>query len=128
MGDFFCEIVRMWSALAITALFSSICVDASRLPYIVNGVEAEIGEFPWQASLQFLERHMCGAFLISKDWVVTAAHCVYYDAESFPDYFSILLGAHDKDTHQHGAYQKYSASKIIVHPDYTPELHQDLAT
>ncbi|MPD01698.1 Serine protease 48 [Portunus trituberculatus] len=47
---------------------------------IVGGEEASFGEFPWQVSLRqwrhvtFL--HKCGAALINRNWVITAAHCV----------------------------------------------------
>ncbi|KAK3082677.1 hypothetical protein FSP39_002355, partial [Pinctada imbricata] len=44
---------------------------------IVGGTNADINEFPWQASLQTTsDFHFCGASLISQQWLVTAAHCV----------------------------------------------------
>jgi len=47
--------------------------------YIVNGVEAIPGEFPWQLSQQRLGAtwsHICGASLLSSNYVLSAAHCV----------------------------------------------------
>jgi hypothetical protein len=47
---------------------------------IVNGEDAQYGEWPWQVSLRqwrtatFL--HKCGAALLSENWAITAAHCV----------------------------------------------------
>jgi len=87
-----------------------------RLPYIVGGQDVkEPGTYPWQASLQPGGRyHSCGASLISKRWVLTAAHCVGSSASSY----KIVLGMHDKDTKQKGRPQTLSVSRIIKHYAY----------
>lgn len=43
---------------------------------IVGGVDASPGSWPWQVSIKAFEMLRCGGSLISKDWVLTAAHCV----------------------------------------------------
>ncbi|XP_012585921.1 PREDICTED: chymotrypsinogen 2-like [Condylura cristata] len=48
----------------------------SGMQRIVNGKVAVPGSWPWQVSLQYSTGfHFCGGSLISKDWVVTSAHC-----------------------------------------------------
>lgn len=42
---------------------------------IVGGEATFIEEYPYQASLQYLFSHICGAVIISENYVVTAAHC-----------------------------------------------------
>lgn len=44
---------------------------------IVGGKDAEDGSAPFQCSLQSSKRHFCGCSIISKDWIVTASHCVF---------------------------------------------------
>lgn len=44
---------------------------------IVGGEPTSIEEYPYQASLQYLSFHICGAVVISENYVVTAAHCTY---------------------------------------------------
>ena len=45
-------------------------------PRIVGGQNAENNQFPYQISLRFNNYHICGGSIISKNYVITAAHCV----------------------------------------------------
>lgn len=44
---------------------------------IVGGVEAGVGDWPWQALLQSKSgAQFCGGTLVDIQWVMTASHCV----------------------------------------------------
>ena len=46
-------------------------------PRIVNGSEAPVNGWPWQAMLLSSSgRQFCGGSLIHPQWVLTATHCV----------------------------------------------------
>lgn len=49
-------------------------VDDTR---IVGGEDAKPGQFPYQVSLYSKNRFNCGGSILSKNWVVTAAHCTF---------------------------------------------------
>ncbi|CAG9763026.1 unnamed protein product [Ceutorhynchus assimilis] len=42
---------------------------------IVGGEPTDILNFPYQVSLQYYYRHICGGSIISQRWIVSAAHC-----------------------------------------------------
>ena len=73
---------------------------------VSDGIETEPNEFPWMVNVN----DMCGGSLISDEWVLTAAHCVYGEAA----WNSVELGQHDKKT---GA-MRQAIERVIIHQDY----------
>jgi len=45
-------------------------------PRIIGGQLATRGQFPYQASISVDDKAFCAGFLISKNWILTAGHCV----------------------------------------------------
>ncbi|CAG0883076.1 unnamed protein product [Cyprideis torosa] len=70
---------------ALVLLLGTLGVYAGRIPRfprtlpgrIIDGEMAEEGQFPWQASLQSGGSHYCGASILSENFILTAAHCIF---------------------------------------------------
>uniref|UniRef100_A0A8C6ISI0 Uncharacterized protein n=1 Tax=Melopsittacus undulatus TaxID=13146 RepID=A0A8C6ISI0_MELUD len=52
---------------------------------ILGGYEAKPHLRPYMASLQLDGQHICGGFLIAKQWVLSAAHCTEETLHSLPE-------------------------------------------
>lgn len=86
----------------------------SRSPRIVNGEIAQMTDFPYMAGILLhfdAGNSWCGGSLISRSFVLTAAHCVHVVPSS-----SVLLGTSDT----HNVQQNIRVSTMRVHPGYNP--------
>ncbi|WP_413612699.1 S1 family serine peptidase [Bdellovibrio sp. HCB-110] len=79
---------------------------------IVGGVEATAGEFPFIVSLHgSFGGHFCGASLIKKNWVLTAAHCVKGSSIK-----NVVIGLHDQRNASKA--ENIRPKRVIPHPQY----------
>ncbi|XP_017886295.1 trypsin-1 [Ceratina calcarata] len=77
---------------------------------IVGGEETTIFTAPYQISLQYSGRHICGGSIIGSNWVVTAGHCSDYAASSY----QIRSGS----TNVHSGGSLHKVVQIIRHKSY----------
>jgi trypsin len=82
---------------------------------IVNGTEAEDGEFPFIVSIRISStgQHNCGGSIISPDYILTAAHC----ALSQPSKYSVQYGTNQLSA---SGSNIVSVVKVVPHERFNP--------
>ena len=90
---------------------------------IVNGTLSVRGSAPWLARLwdRRLRKHFCGASIINRAWILTAAHCIITSGILKED-LVVRVGDFDTLSRESGE-QLLTVSEIIVYENYNHELY-----
>ena len=106
-------------------LYILIFLPTALFGQILNGEIASISDYPWQVALWGLQNNgyyeTCGASVISDQWVITAAHCVYGNDPNT----TYILTESSSFYSQNGG--QYVVDEYYIHPNYSdanlePEL------
>ncbi|XP_014317187.1 transmembrane protease serine 11D, partial [Myotis lucifugus] len=85
---------------------------------VVGGTKAEEGDWPWQVSLQLNGVHHCGGVLISKTWILTAAHC--FRSYSDPRRWTVTFGISTAFP-----VMRKAVNTILIHNNYNSATHEN---
>nr|XP_025851483.1 enteropeptidase [Vulpes vulpes] len=86
-------------------------------PKIIGGNDAKEGAWPWVVSLYYNGHLLCGASLISNDWLVSAAHCVY-GRNLEPSKWKAILGLHMRSNMTSPQVVTRLIDQIVINPHY----------
>ncbi|XP_048201899.1 enteropeptidase [Perognathus longimembris pacificus] len=86
-------------------------------PKVVGGSDAEAGAWPWLAALYYRGQMLCGASLVSREWLVSAAHCVY-GRNVDPSKWTAVLGLHMKSNLTSPHIVTRLIDQIVINPNY----------
>ncbi|XP_036443292.1 mast cell protease 4-like [Colossoma macropomum] len=81
---------------------------------VLNHVEAEPHSRPYMVSLQAGTQHFCGGFLVSEQFVMTAAYC--QTEENREENITAVIGAHDLTSNDP---ERIQVTEYYSHPNFT---------
>merc|ERR1712213_116166 len=95
---------------------------------IVNGWDADQGEWPWIAALLNNNRQFCGGSLITQKHILTAAHCVAHMSRYDVANLKVRLGDHEIRTVGETEVFESKAARVVRHKEFSQQtLHKDVA-
>ncbi|XP_016416077.1 transmembrane protease serine 4b isoform X2 [Sinocyclocheilus rhinocerous] len=98
---------------SVVSVSCSDCGEVVGEDRIVGGLDTAIEHWPWQVSLQWNHQHVCGGALLSKRWVISAAHCFTGRTRELSRW-TVVLG----QTEVTGS-SGVSVETIVVHNNYS---------
>lgn len=82
-----------------------------------RGDEAAPGQFPWMLAITVDNARFCGGSLISEQWALTSAHCLYRARN-----INMIAGSLHREGGTEGTVQIVSGNKAYQHPGYNPRF------
>ncbi|XP_046967002.1 trypsin-1-like isoform X2 [Vanessa cardui] len=98
------------------------CSGPNQENRIVGGVAAGLNRYPWMARLVYDGQFHCGASLLTKEYVLTAAHCVRKLKRSK---IRVILGDHDQTITTESAAIMRAVTAIVRHRSFDAESYNN---
>ncbi|XP_039308361.1 serine protease 53 [Solenopsis invicta] len=105
--------MRAFACLIFFAL--AYATEGTPFPYIVGGNDAPVGKYPYQVSLKLSGKHICGASILDRFNVLTAAQCV-----GLPDLKNLKV--HVGTNYLSGSGNVYDIEDVHIHESYDDYL------
>ncbi|KAI1884806.1 hypothetical protein AGOR_G00230290 [Albula goreensis] len=118
-------VITVLTAVGFWKCEAQVCGQAPLGNRIVGGTAAQEGFWPWQVDIQLGSDHVCGGSLITKDWVLTAAHC--FPNPGVVSSYVLYMGRQ-----QLSGFNQFETTsrvrRVVIPPGYSsPQEGQDMA-
>ena len=106
-------------------IFLSLILATSIVEAIIGGISVvDPHEFPWVVGVR-TEFGKCGGSIITKNLVMTAAHCLFNSKKELVQEISILMGHSDISS---SLIKKHKVKSILIHPEHgNKKYYNDVA-
>ncbi|XP_045483732.1 trypsin I-P1-like isoform X2 [Harmonia axyridis] len=90
---------------------------------IIGGLSVRSrSDFPYQVSLRYIGHHLCGGSIISRNLILTAAHCCFHEKKLLRRH-NLKVVAGDLNIRRISNKTEHrEVSEVFVHPGYNEEL------
>ncbi|XP_058799010.1 coagulation factor IX-like [Phymastichus coffea] len=83
-------------------------------PDVVDGQNAKPAQFPYQISMQIVNKHFCGGSILNENYILTASHCTKEFNSTDQHLITVVAGTINVNE----SLETRHVAKIIQHEDY----------